>query len=293
MNVTGKNMYESRGSRAVGRDIAHFDSAAMGSRVTAPSAPRTSEQTDERRHDACDVNELVRRFQDAGDLEALEAVMTAFDWLAVSCARRMHRRGEPIEDLEQVAREALLGAVSRFDVDRGVPFRAFAWATAAGVLRHHYRAQWQVRVPRGIQELHLTVVKAIEELTSEAGRAPTVDEIAAHVHADRDDVILALDVGQVYRVGSLDQPLNGERGHVQRDRALATSDETLESLAERIDVREMLASLPPRQRAIVMMRFFDGRTQLEIGESLGISQVHVSRLLRAAMASLRQRAGAA
>src|SRR5215204_98458 len=108
-------MYESRGSRAVGRRDAERQGLS-----TAPTPPSTRERVDVDGLDGVGVNELVRRFQVGGDVEALGAVMAAFDWVAVSCARRMHRRGEPIEDLEQVAREALMGAVSRFDVDRGV-----------------------------------------------------------------------------------------------------------------------------------------------------------------------------
>ena len=151
--LTGKAMFVGSGPRAVVRDM------------VCGSATR-----DHRAIEEVDVDTLIRRFQEEGDRHARDAVMASFDWIAVGCARRMHRRGEPIEDLEQVAREALLGAISRFDVERGVPFKAFAWATAAGVLRHYYRSRWQVRIPRGIQELHLASVKAVEHLTAAAGR---------------------------------------------------------------------------------------------------------------------------
>jgi RNA polymerase sigma-B factor len=246
------------------------------------------------RDDQTTVNRLIRRIQDDDDQRALDALMAEFDWVAVKCARRMYRRGESIEDLEQVAREALLGAVARFDAHRGVAFKTFAWSTAMGVLRHHYRSRWQVRVPRRLQELHLATMQAIQYLSAVEGRAPTVDELAVHLRTDRDDVILALDVGYAYRAGSLAEPLSDHRGGtMQHERTLGGSDEALEAVPERAHVRELLASLPLRQREILVMRFFEGRTQTEIGRSLGISQVHVSRLIRASLDTLRDRAGAA
>ena len=230
------------------------------------------------------VNRLIRRIQDHDDQRALGALMAEFDWVAVKCARRMYRRGESIEDLEQVAREAVLGAVSRFDVHRGVAFKSFAWSTAMGVLRHHYRSRWQVRVPRRLQELHLATMQAIQYLSVTTGRAPTVDELADHLHADREDVILALEAGHAYRAGSLDEPVSDQRGgSVQHERTLGALDEAIEAIADRARVRELLASLPLRHREVLLMRFFEGRTQTEIGQSLGVSQVHVSRQIRAAL----------
>jgi RNA polymerase sigma-B factor len=235
-----------------------------------------------------EVAAAIVRYQRSGDPEALQRVMAAFDWLAVAAARRMHRRGEPIEDLEQVAREAVLGAIMRFDPQRGVPFRAFAWATVVGVLRHHYRSRWQVRVPRGMQELYLAAVKASEELAVAAGRGATVDEIAARLSVDREDILIALEAGHAYRAGSFEQsPAEGAGNVPDEDRSLGQVDEVLEATAIRSDLRRMIASLPERQRRILVMRFFEERTQAEIGGALGISQVHVSRLMRAALATLR------
>ena len=239
------------------------------------------------------VNGLIQRVQHGGDQRALDALMTEFDWVAVGCARRMYRRGESIEDLEQVAREALLGAVSRFDVNRGVAFKAFAWSTAIGVLRHHYRSRWQLRVPRRIQELHLTTMRAIQDLSAAEGRSPTVDELADHLRVDREDVILALDAGHAYRAGSLDESLNDHQGRpVRQERMLGALDEAIEATADRARVRELLSSLPQRQQEILVMRFFEGRTQTEIGRRLGLSQVHVSRLIRTALHTLRELDGA-
>lgn len=244
------------------------------------------------RHGTPDVDTSIARFQEHGDSDALETVMAAYDWLAVSCARRLQRRNESIEDLEQVAREGLLRAVARFDVSRGVQFKSFAWASVLGALRHYYRDRWQVRVPRGLQEMHLVVVKAIEEVTAAAGRSPTIDELSAHTGLHREDVVLALDAGHAYRVESLDHAPDDHRDHAARERVLAYVDEPLERVADRVDLGELLATLPAVQRTILVMGYFDGKTQGEIGACLGVSQVHVSRLMRTALADLRKRATA-
>jgi RNA polymerase sigma-B factor len=239
------------------------------------------------------VNRLIRRVQDHHDAQALQALVVQFDWVAAKCARRMYRRGESIEDLEQIAREALLGAVARFDTDRGVAFKTFAWSTAMGVLRHHYRDRWQLRVPRSLQELHLTAMHAIEGLSATHQRAPTIDELAERLAADRDDIILALEAGHAYRADSLDQPASERQPAGRHERASGTLDPTLEDTPDRLQVRALIATLPTRERTVLIMRFFEDRTQNEIGQSLGLSQVHVSRLLRSALNTLRERAGAA
>lgn len=236
-----------------------------------------------------DVNQLIAAFQEHGDHDARDAIMEAFDWLAVACARRMRRRSEPVEDLEQVAREGLLGAIQRFDASRGVHFKSFAWATVLGVLRHHYRAGWQIRVPRGLQELHLAVVGATETLTAISDRSPTIAQLAAYLGAEPEDVILARHVGHAYRADSVDGTAAGEPVSIRGERAFADVDAALESVADRIEVRELLAALPKVQQTILVMAFFEGRTQSEIGECLGVSQVHVSRLMRGALADLRER----
>jgi RNA polymerase sigma-B factor len=232
------------------------------------------------------LNQSIRRFQQYGDPAALHAVMAEYDWVAVACARRLQRRGEPIEDLEQVAREAIIGAAARFDCERGVPFKSFAWATAAGALRHHYRSRWQVRVPRSLQEMHLATVKALAELSVAGGREATVDEIAAHLRVDREEVILGLDVRHAYLVESLDQPPCDE-GTGGAHRALGAVDTAIEGIADRLNIRELLENLPTDQRTALTMYYFDGRTQSEVGEALGVSQAQVSRMMRSALAALR------
>jgi RNA polymerase sigma-B factor len=273
------------------------EASASRSPRALPRYGRRDETSSGDRQDAGDqtaVNNLIQRIQDEDDQRALAALMAEFDWIAEKSARRMYRRGESIEDLEQVAREALLGAVARFDRDRGIPFEAFAWTTALGVLRHHYRSRWQLRVPRRLQELHLASMQAIQDLSAKNGRSPTVDELADHLRADREDVILALDAGHAYRAGTLDESSRYQHGgFVPQERTLSALDEALEATADRVEVRELLSSLPLRHRQILVMRFFEGRTQTEIGQALGVSQVHVSRLIRVALGMLRDRAGAA
>ena len=199
-----------------------------------------------------DVDECIARFQAHGDHAALEVVMAEFDWLAVACARRLQRRGESREDLEQVAREGLLGAVARFDATRGTAFKSCAWATLLGSLRHYDRSRWQVRVPRGLQEMNLAALRAIEELTAAAGRAPTVEELAAHLNTDCEDVLLALDVGHAYRGEPIDCAPD-EHEHASREWVLGYVDEALESVADRVDLRGMRATLPPVQRKVLVM----------------------------------------
>lgn len=265
-------------------------SRTTASDLTSPASEPSTRAVSRQPQHTPDVDECIARFQEHGDRSALDTVMAEFDWLASACARRLQRRGESIEDLEQVAREGLLGAVARFDLNRGIPFKSFAWATVLGALRHYYRGRWQVRVPRGLQEMHLAALRAIEEVTAVAGRAPTIEELAAHTGMHREDVILALDAGHAYRVESLDRSPDDHQDHASRERVLAYVDEPLESAADRVDLSAMLATLPPVQRTILVMRFFDGKTQDEIGACLGVSQVHVSRLMRAALADLRERA---
>ena len=282
------------GSRTIASDPAfpasESSTAHSGPEDGVPEDVAPKEPMSRRARHAPDIDECIARFQERGDRAALDTVMAEFDWLASACARRLQRRGELIEDLEQVAREGLLGAVARFDVTRGAPFKSFAWATVLGALRHYYRGRWQVRVPRGLQEMHLAALKAIEDVTAAAGRAPTIEELATHTGMHREDVILALDAGHAYRVESLDRPPDDHQDHTSRERVLAYVDEPLESAADRVDLRAMLDTLPPAQRKILEMRFFEAKTQDEIGVCLGVSQVHVSRLMRAALADLRSRA---
>lgn len=233
-------------------------------------------------------DEAIRRYQQHGDAQALQVIMEAYDWVAVACARRMQRHAEPLEDLEQVAREALIGAAARFDLDRGVLFKSFAWATATGALRHHYRSRWQVRVPRGLQELHLATVRALGELTAAGISEPTVSELSVYMSVSPEEVILALDVRHAYLAASIDHRMDDDNDG-PFDRVLGGVDKEIEDTAERVSIREMLDRLPTAQRTVLEMHYFEGRTQAEVGAALGVSQAQVSRLLRSALSVLRDR----
>jgi RNA polymerase sigma-B factor len=198
----------------------------------------------------------------------------------------MRRRAEPLEDLVQVANIGLLEALDRFDPSFGVTFRTFASATVTGVLRRHYRNSWRLRVPRGLQELHLSVSRAIETLTVDLRRSPTVREVAAHIGASEDAVVEAIGAGSNFWPLSLTYSVDGE----PLNGTPLTQHDDLERVDATIDVHTLLESLPERERTVLKMSYFENRTQSDIAEHLGLSQVHVSRIMRAALTSLRSRA---
>ena len=247
-----------------------------------------------RHHDdeSCTPEEIAswcERYSRTRDPELRDVIIAHHQWLVAVCARRMRRHGEPLEDLAQAANVALIQALERFDPEFGVEFRTYASATILGSLRRYYRDSWRLRVPRRLQELHLRVSRAIDHLTAVQQRSPTVDEIAHHLRIDPETVIEALEVGSNYTPASLSQP--GTRDQLGIEVALGRSDPWLESSDDRTFAASLLKRLPPRQRTILNLRFFEGLTQAEIGEQLGISQVHVSRLMRRALTMLRHLAG--
>ena len=209
--------------------------------------------------------------------------------LAKYFARRFANRGEPDDDLVQVASLALVNAVDRFDPERGVEFSTFASSTIAGELKRHFRDRgWAVRAPRRIQELYLQLGELLNELTQTLGRSPTVHELAAAAGVSADDVLEALEAGQSYRLASLDATAPDEDGSLI-DR-LGEEDSRFEQTDRRMALAPLLAMLPERERLIFHLRFFEGMTQKSIADEIGISQMHVSRLLARSMATLREAA---
>jgi RNA polymerase sigma-B factor len=232
---------------------------------------------------------LFARLPDEG---AREALLVRHRPLALYLARKFMGRGESLEDLEQVATMALLKAIDRLDLNRDVRFSTFATITVIGELKRHLRDRgWAVRVPRPIQELAVRITRVIGTLTQELARSPTVREIADHLGASEDDVLEALDASRAYTADSLDAPIGGNDGFSPAD-TLAVQDEGFESLDSWQTVAPLLRKLPERERAILYMRFFEEKTQSEIAQELGISQMHVSRLLARTLARLRQGASA-
>jgi RNA polymerase sigma-B factor len=215
--------------------------------------------------------------------------------LAEYLARRFKNRGEPIEDLIQVALLGLLKAVERFDPSRGLEFSTFATPTIVGELKRHFRDKgWAVRVPRRVQELHLRMGTVVNSLSQELGRSPTIPEIAARAEVSVDEVLEAMEAGRAYRFSSIDAPAGDDDDRVASPAAaqLGEDDSNMEEVEQRMLLSPLIASLPKREQMIIHLRFFRGMTQSEIAARLGISQMHVSRLLARSLAQLRDRAGA-
>lgn len=204
-------------------------------------------------------------------------------------ARKFRNRGEPLEDLVQVGTIGLLKAIERFDLDREVEFSTYATPTIVGELKRHFRDKgWAVRVPRRLQELHLEITKVVSFLGQEIGRSPTVAEIAEAASLTEEDVLEGLEIAQAYNFTSLDAPIDsGDGGSTSFADQLGADDEHLENLEYRASLAPEMAKLPERERQILFLRFFKGQTQSEIASKLGISQMHVSRLLNRTLAQLR------
>lgn len=204
--------------------------------------------------------------------------------LARQVARRFSNRGETLDDLFQVATMALLKALDRFDPDRGVKFSTYATSSMTGELKRHFRDHaWAIRVPRSLQELHLSTNEAVETLRHRLGRSPTMADIADYLGEPEEDVLLAVEAGRAYRITSLDAPVPGD------DRAfeMGHDDPEFDNADERTDLSPLLSKLPGRERRILHLRFVEGLTQSEIADRVGLSQMHVSRLLARSLAELR------
>ncbi|MHA5047963.1 RNA polymerase sigma factor SigF [Streptomyces sp. SD15] len=205
-------------------------------------------------------------------------------------AARFRSRNEPMEDIVQVGTIGLIKAIDRFDCERGVEFPTFAMPTVVGEIKRFFRdTSWSVRVPRRLQELRLALTKASDELSQKLDRSPTVAELASVLGVSEEDVVDGLAVGNAYTASSLDSPApedDGGEGSLA-DR-LGYEDTALEGVEYRESLKPLLAKLPPRERRIIMLRFFANMTQSQIGEEVGISQMHVSRLLTRTLAQLRE-----
>ena len=210
-------------------------------------------------------------------------------WLARHCARRFSGRGESADDLTQVANLALVKAVDRFDPSFKVRFTTFAVPTIVGELRRHFRDRtWSMRVSRRLKDLHLELKSASEKLGHDLGRAPSVDELADALDCTPEDVLEALEAGAVYRATSLTAGLGAEEGE---EIILGEDDEELEDTSLRVVLKEALGTLPERERRVIYLRFYLGLTQSEIAEEIGVSQVHVSRILRSTLSQLGDELG--
>lgn len=207
--------------------------------------------------------------------------------LADHIARRFDGRGEARDDLVQVARVGLVNAVIRYDVDTGSDFVSFAVPTIMGEVRRHFRDNsWAVKVPRRLKELHLRLGAATAELSQKLGRAPTASELAAELEMDRQEVVEGLVAGSSYNTLSIDSGGGDEKAPAIVD-TLGDIDLSLVQIENREALRPLLAALPDRERAVLLLRFSESLTQTQIAERVGISQMHVSRLLAKSLARLR------
>src|SRR5215207_443942 len=203
-------------------------------------------------------------------------------------ARRFAGRGEPLDDLVQVGTIGLIKAVDRFDTERGVEFSTYATPTVVGEIKRHFRDKgWTVRVPRRLQELRASLSSATSDLTQTMGRSPTVAELAGHLKIGEEEVLEGLESANAYTAVSIEAS-DGEGGMSVAD-TLGGDDLSLEGVEYRESIKPLLDSLPPRERRILMLRFFGNLTQSQIAAELGISQMHVSRLLARTLAQLRER----
>jgi RNA polymerase sigma-B factor len=203
-------------------------------------------------------------------------------------ARRFAGRGEPVDDLEQAGTVGLLNAVDRFEPDRGIDFLSYAVPTITGEVRRHFRDRtWSMRVPRRLKDLQSSINGAVGPLSQELGRAPRPSEIAARLDIPAEEVVEGLDAQQAYRSSSLDELVSG--ADTALTETLGAADAELEKVEYRQTLAPLLDELPERERTILVLRFFGNMTQTQIADRVGISQMHVSRLLAQTVASLRRR----
>jgi RNA polymerase sigma-B factor len=233
-----------------------------------------------------DERQLLRRWRDNADERARSELVERTLPLARTLARRYANKGEALDDLEQVAALGLVKAIDRFDLDREVRFTTFAVPTIAGEIKRHFRDRgWMVRVPRDVQELSARLAIVRERLTRELGRSPRVQELARAAEAGIEQVLEALGAADAYRALSLDEPLGDGLGPME---SLGSDDAGFERVEQRALLRSGLTHLPAREREILHLRFYEGLTQREIAGRVGVSQMHVSRLIRRSIEALRE-----
>jgi RNA polymerase sigma-B factor len=233
--------------------------------------------------------DLFRRYRLGGDAAARNALVERFLPLARQLAWRYRRSTESLEDLEQVASLGLVKAVDRFDVTRGTAFSSYLVPTVLGELKRHFRdSAWAVHVPRRMQERVMRVTGAIDDLAGESGHSPSVAEIAEHTEQSMEEVLDAMEASQAYHARPIDAPHSEEDGEDPDHLSELGRREAGYELAELgAAVKPTVLSLPWREREILRLRFVEDLTQSQIAERVGVSQMHVSRLIRAAVEKLR------
>jgi RNA polymerase sigma-B factor len=255
------------------------------------SAPEANNATVEVGSDELRDSELerFRRYRQTKDSRIRDELVLESQGVAIGLARRFRDRGAELDDLVQVAQIGLLHAIERFDPERGIPFIGFATPTILGELRRHFRSVWSVRMPRSLQEATQRLRPAVGELQQELGRAPSIAEIAQRLSISTEQVIEAMDASAAFRIRSLDVPLSSKSG--ASSLAASIADPDAETDFAHVEVKEfidrLLPVLNPRSRRIIEMRYYENLSQTEIADLIGMSQMHVSRLLRQALIELR------
>jgi RNA polymerase sigma-B factor len=233
---------------------------------------------------------LFRRWQQNGDREARDELVHRFLPLARKLARRYSGAREPFDDLLQVASLGLVKAIDRFDLGRGTAFSSFAVPTILGELKRYFRdLGWAVHVPRGAQERAVKVEEAQQQLSAKTNRAPTVPELAQYLELSIEDVLDALEAARAHHTSSLDAPYDdgeGESGTIVE--SFGDEDPSLQSADERVTIGAAARQLPTRERQVLVLRFVQDMTQMQIAEHIGVSQMQVSRILRRAISHLSE-----
>ena len=235
------------------------------------------------------TKDLFQRLRATGDPQVRDQLAQLHLPLVEYLAKRFKDRGEPLDDLIQVGSVGLLKAIDRFDLEREVEFSTYATPTIVGELKRYFRDKgWAIRVPRRLQELSLRLNKLVAQLTQDLGRAPTVPELAKAAGVSEDEVLEALESGQAYSTTSLDAPTGDDDDAPMRGDRIGEEDLRLDNLEYFASLAPLIEQLPERERTILYLRFFKGMTQSKIADHIGISQMHVSRLLTRILEFLRE-----
>jgi RNA polymerase sigma-B factor len=264
----------------------------QGQQGMSEAYPLRAEPSEDRLARAREDRRLLVRLHHHGDTAAREALVERFLPLARQLARRYQHGGEQLDDLIQVASLGLLKAIDRFDPNRETAFSSFAVPTILGELKRHFRDKgWSVRVPRDLQELAVRVERVSDELARELGRAPSMAELAEHIGVTTEQVLEAREAAAAYRAVSLDRPRDDDdEGDAGMADSVGIEDPGYGVAEDAATVERLMRILSEREREVLRLRFAEDLTQSEIGARVGVSQMHVSRLIRHAVAQLREAA---
>lgn len=241
--------------------------------------------------DKAKTKELFNQLRTNSDSYVREELVTSYLNLVEYLARKFRNRGEPVDDLIQVGSIGLIKAIDRFDPNRDIEFTTYATPTIIGEIKRYFRDKsWAVRVPRRMQELNIQINQAMEGIRHKLGRSPTINEIALNLNITPEEVVEAMETSEAYNFVSIDKLLNIESDEKSFSLLdyLGDYDKVLQGTEDRVNISSVLNKLSSREQRIIYFRFFKGLTQTEIADTLNISQMHVSRLLKRTLKHLRK-----